>query len=257
VVKTTLKFSPGNHRYYLDRKLIPGVTTLIGKGLPKPALMYWSARTVAEWVADNDADVERLRGMGRGPMVAALKEVPWQRRDDAAVRGTDVHALAEKLSRGEQVDVPEHLIGHVESCVQFLDEWQIEPLVVERPVASRKWWYAGTPDLIGRLPDGRIALCDWKTAASGIYGETALQLVAYARAEFYVDHNDEEQPIPDVDVNIGVHLRADGYDAYEMRSDDEAWNTFLHVAYVGRKAKDIQGWKSDALHPPTRNEGVA
>ena len=48
-----LVFYPKSHRYKLDGAWVPGVTTLIGKGLPKPALPYWAARTVAEWVADN------------------------------------------------------------------------------------------------------------------------------------------------------------------------------------------------------------
>ncbi|MBQ1164383.1 hypothetical protein KBZ21_41050, partial [Streptomyces sp. A73] len=41
------------------------------------------------------------------------------------------------------------------SCARFLDDWQIQPVVVERPVASRTWWYSGTPDVIGDVPDGR------------------------------------------------------------------------------------------------------
>ncbi|MBQ1164311.1 hypothetical protein KBZ21_40670, partial [Streptomyces sp. A73] len=40
-------------------------------------------------------------------------------------------------------------------CARFLDDWQIQPVVVERPVASRTWWYSGTPDVIGDVPDGR------------------------------------------------------------------------------------------------------
>jgi hypothetical protein len=105
----TLRFTAKTHRYFLDGSPIPGVTTLIGKGLPKPALVYWSAKTVAEWVADNPDGVEAFRATGRGPMVAALKEIPWQKRDEAAIRGTDVHALAERVIRGEAVEVPEHL----------------------------------------------------------------------------------------------------------------------------------------------------
>jgi hypothetical protein len=49
----TLKFSEKAHRYWCDGKPIPGVTTLIKGGLPAPALVYWSARSVAEYVADN------------------------------------------------------------------------------------------------------------------------------------------------------------------------------------------------------------
>ena len=33
----SLKFSERAHKYWLDGRPVPGVTTLIGKGLPKPA----------------------------------------------------------------------------------------------------------------------------------------------------------------------------------------------------------------------------
>lgn len=146
-----LVFYPNSHRYRLDGAWTPGVTTLLGNGLSKKALMYWSARTVAEWVADNPDDVERLRTMGRGPMVAALKETPWQARDEAAGKGTEVHALAEQLVHGREVEVPEHLADHVDGYVRWLDRKQPEPLHVERPCASRQWRYCGTFDLLARM----------------------------------------------------------------------------------------------------------
>ncbi len=37
--------------------------------------MYWSARTVAEYVADNESAIDLLRSMGRDPMVKS-EEVP-------------------------------------------------------------------------------------------------------------------------------------------------------------------------------------
>src|SRR5690606_27012723 len=96
----------------------------------------------AEWVADNPDDLDMLRRNGRAPMVDFLKAVPWQQRDEAAARGTEVHALAEKVIHGEEVEVPEHIAGHVEGYAAWVDEWQLEPIWTERPVASRKWWYA-------------------------------------------------------------------------------------------------------------------
>ncbi len=235
----TLKFAEKTHRYWLDGKPIPGVTTLIKGGLPAPALVYWSARTVAEYVADHDAEVEQLRGMGRGPMVAALKEVPWTQRDRAGIRGTEVHALAERLVAGEQVDVPDHLAGHVESCVRFLDTWQPEPLVVEKPVAHRAHWWAGRLDLIARMPDGRTALLDWKTA-TGIYPETAFQLAAYSHAEFYAPDPDSETPLPSIDWCAAVHLRDDGYDVVPVRADDHVYKQYRHIAYVAQAAKSAR-----------------
>jgi len=255
MVKRGLVFRPGNHSYVLDGKPVPGVTGIISKGLPKPALMYWSAKTVAEFVADNRSDVERFWEMGRGPMVAALKEMPWQKRDTAAVRGTDVHDLAEKLIHGEQVDVPEHLSGYVAVCVDFLDDWGLTPQITESPVASRKWNYAGTFDFIGKVKDGRTLIGDWKTSASGIWPETCLQLAAYRYAEFYVDADGKEQPMPQVDGAIGVHLREDGYSVYEMRADEEIHKAFLHIAFVARTAGEMKrGWKSDELNPPTAKD---
>lgn len=246
----TLKFSPGNHQYWLDGKRVPGVTTLIKGGLPAPALTYWAARTVAEYVADHEAEIEQLRNMGRGPMVAALKETPWSARDKAGVKGTEVHALAEQLVAGNEVEVPDHLVGHVESCVRFLDEWRPTPLVVEKSVAHRTHWWAGRPDLIAQMPDGRIALLDWKTAASGIFAETAFQLAAYRHAEFYAPEPETEEPLPPIDWCAAVHLRADGYSVIPVKADTETYKQFRHIAFVATVAKTAKELIGEPLPTP-------
>ena len=150
-MSSRLTFYPKSHRYKLDGSWVPGVTTLIGDGLPKKALMYWSARTVAEWVADNPDGLEQLRSMGRGPMVQALKETPWQKRDEAADRGTVVHAIAEQVTRGEAVEVDDLHAGYVEAAVAFLDDFHVTPKVIERPHFHADHRWAGTPDLIGEI----------------------------------------------------------------------------------------------------------
>lgn len=235
-----LVFYPKSHRYRLDGQWVPGVTGLISKGLPKPALPYWSARTVAEWVADNPDLTEDLKRMGgRGPAVAFLKELPWQKRNEAAMRGIDVHALAERLVHGEEVAVPEHLAAHVQGYVDWLDSSGCEPILTERPVASRQWRYAGTFDLIAKL-DGAIWLLDVKTS-SGVYGSTALQLTAYGNAEFYVDDADEEQPLPTIERYGVLHVTEYGTTLHYLpaSANEQAWKDFLHVQFVGRRAKEI------------------
>ena len=236
----SLKFYPASHRYKLDGSWVPGVTTLIGKGLPKPALPYWSAKMVAEWVADNPDLTEDLKRLGgRGPAVAFLKELPWQKRDEAAIRGTDVHALAERIVHGDEVEVPEHLAAHVQGYVDWLDATNVEPLLTERPCASRQWQYAGTFDLIARI-DGVTWMLDVKTS-SGVYGSMALQLAAYANAEFYLDADDAEQPMPPIDRYGVLHVTEAGTALHYLpaSANDSAWKDFLHVAWVGRRAKDI------------------
>ena len=49
------------HKYVLDGQPVKGVTTLIGSGMPKPALPYWSAKLVAEYVYDNFANLPNLK----------------------------------------------------------------------------------------------------------------------------------------------------------------------------------------------------
>lgn len=244
----SLKFNERVHRYWLDGKVCPGVTTLIGKGLPKPALPYWSAKSVAEYVVDNPEGIDALRTMGRESAVAALKQIPWTKRDEAAVRGTDVHELAERILHGEAVEVPEHLTGHVEGYARWLDAFAAEPIVTEVPVANRANWYAGKPDAIVRM-GGLVWLLDWKTS-SGVYGETALQTAAYARAEFYAPTPDDEIPMPHIDRIGVVHITADGSQLYPLGDIDAAFGVFRHVAYVANKTDWIKGLIGEPMTEP-------
>lgn len=240
-----IKFSPGNHQYRLDGKPVKGVTTLISQGLPKPALPRWAANTVAEYVADNPEAIQQLRSMGRYPMVNALKGIPWEQRDVAAARGTEVHTYGEAIVHGVEVEVPEHLAGHVEGYARFLDQWNVEPILVEKKVANREHWYAGTFDLIATV-NGEPWLLDLKTS-KGIYGETALQIAAYRNAEFWQDDEGHEQPMPEVARVGALHVRTDGTDLIPLDSTDAPFRTFLHVAWVAKQTEAIKGFVGEAL----------
>jgi len=239
-----LKFYEASHRYKLDGRWVPGVTTLIKGGLPKE-LKYWAARYVAEWVADNPGmtDLMAEKG-GRDPLVGFLKELPFQFSKEAAVKGTDVHRLAEQLVHGHEVQVPEHLQGYVQSCVAFLDEWGVEPLMTERPIAHRAHWWAGTPDLFARVRDSRRLLFDYKTSGSGIWPEAAFQESAYRHGEFYLAEDGTEVPVPEVDFCAAVWLRQDGYDVIPLKADAEVYKEFRHIAFVAEAAKRAKGNKT-------------
>lgn len=246
------------HGYKIDGQKVDGVTTLIKDGLPKPAIPYWAARTVAEYVADNLDQVAGMGDMGRASIVAALKEIPWTKRDQAAAKGTEVHDLAERLADGQEVEVPEHLAGYVEACLAFLDDYDVKAIRLEAPVGSRKWRYGGTADLLAdvRLPDGsRVrAVLDYKTGASGIWPDVALQLAAYRNAEVYLDADDVEQDLAALGLSetaYAVWLRADGYDVYPVHVGEAAFKTFQHMAWVARRTNDKTGlmktWLGEAL----------
>jgi hypothetical protein len=236
---TIQKINAGRgHWYKVDGVKADGVTTLIGDGMPKPALIGWAANTTAAYAVDHWDD---LSADAPSKRLETLKRARYMELDTAARRGTEVHGLAERLSHGEEIDVPEELAGHVESAIRFLDEWNPKVVATETVVASRKWRYAGTFDLLAELPDGRRALMDYKTSRSGIFGETALQLGAYANADAYLDADGKEFPMADLGIDCGmaVWIRADGYDVYEVDLE-QGFKIFQHVAWVARQAKGMK-----------------
>lgn len=238
------------HWYKIDGRKADGVTTLLSDGLPKPALLPWGIKAVAEYAADHLDRLVEMQPMGREALVAALKQAPYSDRDRAAKRGTEVHKLAEQLIGGKEVTVPDELAGHVESYVRYLDEWKPTPVLTETTVASRKWGYCGTLDAVYDLPDGRRVIGDIKTSRSGIFPEIVLQLAAYRYADVYMDGG-EEKPMESVGITAaqGIWVRADGYDVYDLPADETAFNKFLHVATVARWAKSSRGLVGDPVRP--------
>jgi hypothetical protein len=239
-----------NHSYLLDGQKADGVTTLIGDGVPKPALVAWAANTTASYAIDHWQDLAEMTPSKR---LDLLKRARYLDLDQASKRGNEVHELAEKLSHGIEVDVPEDLVGYVESTVKFLDTWSPEVIMTEAVVASRKWRYAGTTDAIYRLPDGRVVISDFKTSRSGIFGEVAIQLGAYANAEVYLDAAGQEQPISELGITAGiaVWIRADGFDVYEVDLD-QGFKIFQHCAWLARQTRDMkERLISDSMRPPT------
>lgn len=248
------------HYYKIDGVKADGVTTLIGDGTRKKALEAWGIKSVAEYAADHLDRLVEMQDMGREAIVAALKQSPYTDRDKAANRGTEVHRLAEELIHGREVEVPEELAGYVDSYVRYLDEWQPEPIKVERTVAHRRWNYCGTFDAVYRLRDGRVVIGDIKTSRSGIFSETALQLAAYRFAEVYLDDDGSEKPMADLgidDEGQGLWIRADGYDVLPIPCDESVFKAFLHIAYGARWMKANKSIVGDPLSPPAPLEGAA
>jgi hypothetical protein len=251
------------HAYKLDGKNVTGVTTLIKGGYPAPGLVGWTGKVVAEYVADaDDGELAGLRALGRAPMIAALRALPFAARDKAAARGTQVHAFAERLSKGEQLDygtgpddIPPDLEGHVSSCLAFLDQWKVAPVLTEVVIGNRWVPYAGTLDLVADIPGIGRALLDYKTG-SGIWPETVLQLAAYRYADFYVGTDNTEVPMSEVgvDATFAVHVRADGYDLIPLdtgpdRDASIAFQTFRACAYIAKRAETIRSLIGAAVTP--------
>lgn len=234
------------HSYYLGDRKLDGVTTIIGNGLPKPALVKWAANTAAE-LAVNEWDT--LAEMPVADRLKRISNAPNAARDTAAVKGTRVHALADKLANGEEVQVPEDLAGHVDACVKFLDDFNVTTIWTERPVYHQTYLYAGTFDLIAEIA-GKIWLLDFKTNRSGPFGDTAFQLAAYRYATHMLRGEDDAVLMPPVDECGVIWLRSDGYDLHPYHADPSVFRQFLYIQQVARAAAESRDYRGDALTPP-------
>lgn len=254
---TVVKY-PTYHRYQIDGRWAVGVTTAL-KGIPKDELTHWAAREVAEWVATHpDRVATMVRIGGYGPTVGFLKELPWQKRDDAAVRGTEVHAYADQLARGDEVEVPDHLAAYVEAYVAYLDDYQPTTVHSELIVGNRTHMVGGRLDSIDNIPGFGLSLVDIKTSR-GVYGEYALQVAAYRNMEFCMYPDGVEQPMPHVERCFILHIQPGAYELIPVQADTDVYESFL--AALNNYRRNVQSKKlgkllGDPVTPPNR-EAVA
>lgn len=216
-----------NHSYWLDGERLPGVTTILNDGKPKPALVNWAAGAAASAAVDR---WDELAALPVSERLAILKAAPNDARDRAALRGQEIHHLAWQLVTGEEVAVPEDHRGPVEAAARFMDAHHLEAIVREAPVLNVSHRWAGTLDLVARI-NGTVWLLDWKTG-KGVYDEAALQLSAYAHAEHYQDEAGDLQPWHRPDRCGVVHLTADSAELFPVDAGDETYLAFRYIAQV-------------------------
>lgn len=219
-------YKNGNHRYSLDGEWVPGVTSLTHV-LHKPALQTWYARQAATWAALNP---EQLATLGHESFVATASKAPDRARDQAGSIGRTLHSHAETLVATGQVDVDEADLPLVVQAADFLDRMLAHPVASERAVFHDMFQYAGRLDLLADLngSDGTWLL-DFKTGASGVWPEMALQQAAYRFCTHMaaLDAAGEDPPMPPV-AHVGiVWVRPEGWQLIPLRADRDVWTTFL------------------------------
>jgi hypothetical protein len=223
------------------------VTTIIGNGLPKPALLPWGIKTVAEYAVTNHRILvdmlRRRRGQPEPDRQAAidwLKGAPYRDRERAADLGSLIHARIESLILAKpEPPAPPVARGYLDAFDLFVAEWHPEFEAAEFTVYSRSEWYAGTGDWLARIPGHGLVLGDTKSGKD-VYPEVALQLSAYRNGEFIGMPDGSEAPMPPVDECMALHLRADGtYSLVPVDAGPEAFRAFKYVREVFRFAEDL------------------
>jgi len=222
----------GSFYYWKSDPPYPSVTTAL-RALAKPALVYWAARSVAEFMLDQP---DKWQGLTRAEALDLCKRAPWRESEQAADVGTAVHRTIEAMlsDYGVPRDWPEALAPFGEAFYRFCDDRDptflfTEMSVYHRAPAGREdWRYAGTFDFIATVDDKRT-LVDVKTG-KGVYPDTALQLVAYARAEFAGLPDGTEMPLADlgpIEAAAVLHLRPQKYEWIPFDIGDRTWRWWL------------------------------
>lgn len=217
--------------YRWQGRELPSVTSIRRMaGLPH-GLHQWALGKVVEYACGH-ADELAAAVTNPDPAIAAmirrkLREAATAERDAAADLGTAVHDAA---AQGVPLEDADEAIRP--RLAQFYDWLRVsgaEPLAREFQLFNLTVGYAGSADLLCRMRDGSIYLVDLKTG-KGVYGEHALQLIAYLMAEFagaddVVD--DETSGLLGLAQGMALlHLSDSGWEFRKIREDAETWEAF-------------------------------
>ena len=175
-------YSVNRMGYTIDGQRYRRVTSMLGGGIPKPALVGWGIKATSEWAWENREVWSKL---SKTDAIKLLKGSPYSQRDDAAARGTAVHKTLEALLG--TTPMPQDLTEDEQACADaaadFLADRDSQHLGTEITVFNDSIGYAGTLDL-WEINEGTTWILDYKTSKSGVFPDMAIQQVAYQRAEF-------------------------------------------------------------------------
>ena len=273
--------APGGDRYSytIDGELYRRVTTVLGEGVPKPALINWAKRInndvifgeytdkkksavkpggwlktyidQADYLQELAVNEDALLGLRKEVegLVAATSSIP-------ADLGTEGHALLHQiLEEGAMVPLVEinpDLQPAIEGASQWLRDYGITPVATEYTVWHPHLAIAGTIDGIGYNEKGQLILWDWKRS-KGIYPEMYLQLAAYCQLLrmvtglkpdlAYIVQLPQEEVFDGPPYHVGV-----------MPDIDVVWSTFLHAYHLGKGMRELKDATTGGVEALTTGE---
>lgn len=220
----------GGSRFYVNPETgekVPGVTSIVSM-LPKGFLKFWAAKTTAQAAVDHLGEVVGI-ALRSGPETAVdfLKRAPDRDVNAAADAGTAAHDVFEALANGQPVGrLAPSVQVYADHFKSFLDKVQPQILHTEQTVWSQTHDYAGSFDAFG-IVDGIPTWLDWKTTRSGVHEEVALQLAAYANADFIIEADGAQHPLPKGDAGAVLHVRPEGWALVPVNISAEVFGHFL------------------------------
>lgn len=216
-------------------KIVPSVTTILDNHAKQDWLVPAAGRRVADYAVDHVLRWEQMPERDAKTLLAGVARREWDRK---ANKGTVVHNAVDAYLDGmPTVDLDENLLPYITGALAFLQDHARRVVHHEAVVYNLKYDYAGRVDAICDMVGGSLAIVDWKTGKVG--SDMALQLNAYAHAEFVGFEDGGQATLPPINAGWVVQLPGDGtYTAYPVEIDKRHFKTF--VAY-----RTVQKWKDE------------
>jgi hypothetical protein len=182
-----LSFDKDNHTYWIDDRPIFGVTSITN--VPsKPALRYWVAKEIINYLTTNLPINTPLDEVQKQTLLQEARKSPFKKRDKTADVGTLIHNWLEEYVKSVIAQSPPpkppvnpQMKSAINSFLKWTKTHKVKFISSEQKVYSKKYDYAGTLDLEADV-DGKRTIIDFKTGRA-IYPEMTLQAVAYLQAK--------------------------------------------------------------------------
>lgn len=183
--EVTLKFDNRQykHIYTVNNEVVFGVTNIVGV-INKPALMYWAVNQAIENLTDLWKPGVAYDEIQISEMLGNAKKAHRTTSGRAADIGTIGHDWVHKhieARMGKKLLPPMPVNPELKEGVKGFLKWEkehnVEFLLSEKKIYSKKYGFAGTLDIEAKV-DGLLSVVDIKFSNS-IYQEYFLQATSY------------------------------------------------------------------------------
>jgi hypothetical protein len=283
VPRVSLSETPGENQTRIEDAeplRLRSVTTTLKMGIGDgEGLIRWRHRVIATAAVDKRDSLEwRVRDDGRDETIDWLCGLPYRRSEKAKLRGSSVHAIAEKLALGiDPGPIDEEYRPYAEQLARWLRKWQPRYLMAEAPVYNLSYGYAGTLDGVMEV-GGRTVVFDYKTTEVGPsdgkarppWPEVALQLCAYRNAQlvgliseqryddrsnryYLYDQTAHHEPMPPTNGALCIVISPYDCFAHAIATGPKVWEAWQHVSALAdwsqEGVKSVIGARLDAEEP--------
>lgn len=241
-----VSITPRKQDYLIDGERFQRVSTIINI-IAKPGLIPWAVnetvkktqeilledetKDILEHLIETDHEayqdwVAQLTSMAKG--------ASDKKRDEAAARGTRIHAEIQMALQNGSAPHSPYLSLEAQAALQWFYSNGYKLITAEMVLWDPALKVAGTCDVVCEDPAGDIDILDWKTGSS-IYTDNAVQIAAYAHKFTLLTGRK---------VTRGgvVHVLADGCKPYyikDLPTAIAAYQSALNLLRYVRNEKEV------------------